>query len=233
MNTRLLAILAVIVVAICVGAMWFLNSTPTTPLVVTPPATPAPVTPELARPIPRETPKIATRTESTPVRPTERPQPPAAKPMADWEIKIDQILQRNADESQTAQMLISLLPTLPPEGQEEAAQHISNLILDKDYNKVAALVKNPGLPEDVLDVFVTDLMNREDEVKLPILLDIAKIPNHPHHEEAATDLQIFLDEDYGKDWAKWDQAMKSYLQRQAAENAAAEKEAADEKIIGK
>jgi hypothetical protein len=238
MNTRLLGILAVIVVAICIGAMWFLNSTPPVPVVVTPPITPAPATsapatPEPVRPIPRDTPKIAARTESTPAKPTERPQPPATKPMADWEIKIDQVLQTNADESQTAQMLINLLPTLPPEGQEEAAQHISNLILDKDYNKVAALVKNPGLPEDVLDVFVTDLMNREDEVKLPILLDIAKIPNHPHHEEAVTDLQIFLDEDYGKDWTKWEAAMKSYLQRQVAENAAAEKEAADEKIIGK
>jgi hypothetical protein len=238
MNTRLLGILAVIVVAICVGAMWFLNSTPTVPVVVTPPTTTVPATspsatPEPVRPIPRDTPKIAARAESTPAKPTERPEPPAAKPMADWEIKIDQVLQTNADESQTAQMLINLLPTLPPEGQEEAAQHISNLILDKDYNKVAALVKNPGLPEDVLDVFVTDLMNREDEVKLPILLDIAKIPNHPHHEEAVTDLQIFLDEDYGKDWTKWEAAMKSYLQRQAAENAAAEKESADEKIIGK
>ena len=232
MNTRLLAILAVIVVAICIGAMWFLNSTPTVPVVATTPTTPPPAPPEPVRPIPRETPKIAARTESAPTRPA-TPAPPAAKPMADWEIKIDQILQRNADESQTAQMLISLLPTLPPEGQEEAAQHISNLILDKDYNKVAPLVKNPGLPEDVLDVFVTDLMNREDEVKLPILLDIAKMPNHPHHEEAATDLQIFLDEDYGKDWGKWDQALKSYLARQAAENAAAEKEAAEAKIIGK
>jgi len=232
MNTRLLAILAVIVVAICIGAMWFLNSTPSVPVVATTPTTPPPAPPEPVRPIPRETPKIAARTEPAPTRPA-TPAPPAAKPMADWEIKIDQILQRNADESQTAQMLISLLPTLPPEGQEEAAQHISNLILDKDYSKVAPLVKNPGLPEDVLDVFVTDLMNREDEVKLPILLDIAKMPNHPHHEEAATDLQIFLDEDYGKDWGKWDQALKSYLARQAAENAAAEKEATEAKIIGK
>jgi hypothetical protein len=234
MNTRLLVILAVIVVAICGAAMWFLNTQPPAPLsdgpiaAVTPPALP---TPEPVRPTPRETPKIAARAESTAAK--SAPPPPAAKPMADWEIKIDQVLQANADESQTAQMLINLLPTLPPEGQEEAAQHISNLILDKDYNKVAPLVKNPGLPEDVLDVFVTDLMNREDEVKLPILLDIAKIPNHPHHEEAATDLQIFLDEDYGKDWGKWDQALKSYLQRQAAENAAAEKEGAEAKAIGK
>jgi len=229
MNTRLLAILAVIVLAICIGAMWFLNTQPTVPVTAIPSATPVvPAPPEPARPIPRATPQTVVKTETTPAKVVQ--QPPAPKPMADWEIKIDKILQANADESQTAQMLINLLPTLPPEGQEEAAEHIKNLVLDKDYNKIAPLVKNPGLPEDVLDVFVTDLMNREDEVKLPVLLDIAKIPNHPHHEEAITDLQIFLDEDYGQDWGKWDAAMKSYLKREAAENAAAEKEAAELKI---
>ena len=83
-----------------------------------------------------------------------------------------------------------------------------------------AIVKNPQMPEEVLDVFVTDLMNRDDAVKLPTLLEIAKIPNHPHHEEAQTDLQIFLDEDYGNDWGKWDAAMKAYLKKQAEEAAA-------------
>jgi len=39
----------------------------------------------------------------------------------------------------------------------------------------------------VLDVLVTDLMNRDDAIKLPTLLEIAKIPNHPHREEASTD----------------------------------------------
>jgi hypothetical protein len=63
-------------------------------------------------------------------------------------------------------------------------------------------------------------MNRDDAVKLPVLLDIAKIPNHPHREESLSDLQIFLDEDYGNDWAKWESAMKSYLAKQAAEEAA-------------
>jgi hypothetical protein len=113
-----------------------------------------------------------------------------------------------------------MLPTLPAEGQAEAAQHISNLIQDKDYNRVMPLLRNTSLPEEVQDVLVTDLMNREDSVKLPALLEVAKLPNHPHHEEAQTDLQIFLDEDYGNNWAKWEAAMKEYLKKQAAEDAA-------------
>jgi hypothetical protein len=227
MNSRPLLILTVIVLAICGGAVWFLNSQPE-PL---PQATPPPATPLAQKP--EETTQSDLPPVPEPVQPVEmvvgeiaKPAEPA-KPLADWEVKIDQVLRNNADETQTAQMLINMLPSLPAEGQAEAAQHISNLILDKDYNRVLPLVKNPGLPEEVLDVLVTDLMNREDEVKLPALLEIAKIPNHPHHEEAATDLQIFLDEDYGQDWGKWTAAMKTYLKRQADENAAAEKEAAD------
>jgi hypothetical protein len=222
MNSRPLIILAVVVLAICGAAIWFLQSTPppaTLPEAMT--ATPGPVAGTAAMPPPSLPPMAKTEPAAPAV------QPPPVKPaaaLADWEVKIDSVLRANPDNSDaansaTAQMLINLLPTLPAEGQTEAAQHISNLLSDKDYNKVLPIVKNPSMPEDVLDVFVTDLMNREDVVKLPTLLEIAKIPNHPHHEEAATDLQIFLDEDYGTDWAKWDAAMKAYLKKQAAENA--------------
>ena len=228
MNSRLLAILAVVVLAICGGAIWFLNHQPVEPVAVVAPedpllkTTPAKATPKAITIVRRGTPAPVVKADtSEPLSNDTEPAEPPPK-LADWEIKIDQVLRANADESQTAQMLINMLPTLPKEGQAEAAQHITNLVLDKDYSRILPLVKNPGLPEDVLDVFLTDLMNREDEVKLPVLLAIAKIPNHPHHEEAASDLQIFLDEDYGNDWGKWDAAMKSYLKRQAAENAAAE-----------
>ncbi len=222
MNSRPLIILAVVVLAICGAAIWFLQSTP-------PPA----MLPELAMTTPGPIEATAKSPTAAPPSRVENPAPavapppaPAPKPagLAEWEVKIDSVLRANPDNSDaansaTAQMLINLLPTLPAEGQTEAAQHISNLLADKDYNKVLQIVKNPSMPEDVLDVFVTDLMNREDVVKLPTLLEIAKIPNHPHREEAATDLQIFLDEDYGTDWAKWDAAMKAYLKKQAAENA--------------
>ena len=223
MNSRVLALLAAVVVAICAGAIWFLNSQPAVPIAGIPDeekAATVPATTPKAITVVRHTgPEVVAKPE-TPERGEPAPEP--APKLAEWEIKIDQVLRANADEGQTAQMLINMLPTLPKEGQAEAAQHITNLVLDKDYSRILPLVKNTGLAEEVLDVFVTDLMNREDQVKLPALLAIAKIPNHPHHEEAAADLQIFLDEDHGTDWGKWDSAMQSYLKRQAAENAAAD-----------
>jgi hypothetical protein len=219
-NNRPLLILACVVLAIVGGTLWFLNTSKvpepvsaTKPVEYTPGATPS---------VASSTPSTSTTTKKPEVAKTAPAKPAATpRPLQDWELRIDEVLRSTADEAQTAKILINMLPTLPPEGQEEAAQHISNLVLDENYKDVLPLVKNPNLPEEVLDVFVTDLMNRDDQVKLPALLDIAKIPNHPHHEEALTDLQIFLDEDFGTDWGRWDTAMKAYLKKQAAEEAEA------------
>jgi hypothetical protein len=220
-NNRPLIILALAVFLIVGGSLWFLNSGP--PVVpVAASGTPTPAMKEVPTPRPAE--PGPSKPVATATAPKSAPQDPKAtpRPLQDWELRIDEVLRSNADETQTAQILINLLPTLPAEGQSEAAQHISNLILDDQYNRVLPLVKNPNLPEDVLDVFVTDLMNRDDAVKLPTLLEIAKIPNHPHHEEAYTDLEIFIDEPDipQNDWGRWDAAIKDYLRKQAAEEAA-------------
>jgi hypothetical protein len=128
-----------------------------------------------------------------------------------WESTIDGILRSNVSESQMAQMLINILPTLPEDGQIEAANHIANLLPDSEYGSVRPLLLNPSLPESVLSVFFTDLMNRDDATKLNAFLDIAQIPNHPFQSEAQSDLQIYLGEDYGNDWAKIRSGIAQYL----------------------
>jgi hypothetical protein len=128
-----------------------------------------------------------------------------------WEGTIDQILRSNASESDMAQMLINVLPTLPEDGQIEAANHIANLLPDANYSSVRPLLLNASLPESVLSVFFTDLMNRDDPTKLNAFLDIAQLPNHPFHDEALSDLQIYVGDDYGTDWGKWKSAVSQYL----------------------
>lgn len=218
MNARTVAIFALAVAAMVGGVMWFLKGDAPVPAPIVAVATPTPT--------PAAEPSIATTQPAriTPQPPVEKMPPPlpTEPTISDDDRKIDEVLRANPDNSDagntsTAQMLINLLPTLKPEGQAEAAQHISNLISDKEYGRVLPLVKNPNASQEVIDVFFTDLMNRDDSVKLPALLDIAKIPNHPTHEEALTDLQIFLDGDFGSDWGKWEASMKDYLKKQQEE----------------
>jgi hypothetical protein len=220
-NNRPLLIIACLVLAIIGGSLWFLNTKPQVPVSTTKPADiKVPIGPTLNSLRPPE--KIV----ETPTKSEPEKKPAVAKatprPLQEWERRIDEVLRSSADELQTAQVLINILPTLPPEGQSDAAQHISNLIQDDQYARVLPLVKNPNLPEEVLDVFVTDLMNREDKVKLPTLLEIARIPNHPHHEEALSDLEILLDEDFdslNRDFNKLQIGITNYLKKQAEEEA--------------
>lgn len=211
---------AIFVLAVVASAVWFLQSQGpgTAPLDN---ATPVPA---LAKPGITDSGIVPGTPEPRGVAFNRSPNNTAPAPVREltvWERKIDEVLTSGNGETETAQLLINLLPTMPPEGQAEAAQHITNLILDKDYGRVMPMLKNPALAQEVQDVLVTDLMNREDLVKLPALLEVAKIPNHPYHEEAMTDLQIFLDQDNGNNWSKWDGAVREYLKKQAAEEAAA------------
>jgi hypothetical protein len=136
--------------------------------------------------------------------------------MEPWEYRIDEILGGTADESQTAILLLNLLPTLPEEGQIEAASHAANLLSDEDFRRAMPILTNPNTPEPVLSVLMTDLMNRPDGVKLPGWLDIARMPGHPLRDEAISAMEIYLDDNYGENWGLWATKIGEYLAREAA-----------------
>jgi hypothetical protein len=170
------------------------------------------------------TPKIKTvvRTTSQPNPSNQTPvtarvtneNPTTAKVMPlvpDWDDKINDILGPEGDEKEKSKKLIELFPQLPPEGQEEVAHHLSNLVADEDYAPLSNFVTNSALPEAVLDVFVEDVFNRPNAIKLPLLLDIAQDPQHPRASEAKDVLELFLEEDFGNDWTKWHAKMDQWL----------------------
>jgi hypothetical protein len=131
--------------------------------------------------------------------------------VADWDEKVNDILGPEGDEKEKAKKLIDLFPHLPADGQEEVAHHLSNLVADEDYAPLATFVTNSALPEAVLDVFVEDVFNRPNSIKLPLLLDIAQDPQHPRASEAKDVLELFLEEDFGSDWTKWHAKMDQWL----------------------
>lgn len=143
----------------------------------------------------------------------ENPTPPKATSglIADWDEKVNDILGAEGDEKDKAKKLIEMFPHLPPDGQEEVAHHISNLVADEDYAPLSNFVTNSALPEAVLDVFVEDVFNRPNNIKLPLLLDIAQDPQHPRASEAKDVLELFLEEDFGSDWTKWHAKMDEWL----------------------
>src|SRR5262245_49846277 len=134
---------------------------------------------------------------------------------AEWEDKVDQILTTDGKDSDKAKQMLEMFPTMPEDGQEEVAQHLSNLVADEEYTPLGLgkLLTNASLPESVLDVLMGDILNRPNSTKLPILLEVARTPQHPDAEEAKDLLELFLDpeQDYGTDWTKWQAKMDTWL----------------------
>jgi hypothetical protein len=137
--------------------------------------------------------------------------PDAAGEMPDWNDKLDTILGSNEDEARKAEQLLALWPTMPEEGQVETMEHISNLLPDEKFSLLTQTLTNAATSEAVLDIIMSDALNRPNALKLPSLLEVAKVPGHPKAEEALEILEVFVDHNYGTDWAQWDKAVKDWL----------------------
>ncbi|HWC61058.1 MAG TPA: hypothetical protein VHC44_15290 [Verrucomicrobiae bacterium] len=163
------------------------------------------------------TPEITNSVLSVPRIPTVQPDNLVAATNAastnDWEEKIDDIVGSDDPDTNKVAKLYALFPKLPPDGQEEAAQHLSNLVDDDEYAPLGEMLKNDKLPEGVLDELLADVLNRPNNLKLPELLAVASDPNHAKHDEAKDLLELYLGEDYGSDWNSWGQHMTNWMQQ--------------------
>jgi hypothetical protein len=142
------------------------------------------------------------------------PAAPAVAPenvITNWEDRLDDILTSPGEETDKTRQMFEMYPRLPAEGKAEIAQHLANLVGDKDYAPLGQILTDPTQSEDVLDTLLADLLNRPNSVKLPYLLSIAQVAQHPKASEAKDMLELFLEEDYGTDWPKWQAKLDGWL----------------------
>lgn len=128
-----------------------------------------------------------------------------------WEEKLDAILVADGDENKKAEQLLEMMPKLDEEAQTEVAGHIVNLLDDQHFTNVTQYLTNAEVPEAVSSVFMNDLYNRENSLKLPLVLAVARNEKHPLHEEAKDLLELYIEEDHGADWNAWETAMTTWL----------------------
>jgi hypothetical protein len=131
--------------------------------------------------------------------------------MSGWEDKVDEILGSTSPDTDKAKQMIEMFPTLPADGQEEVVRHLTNLLPDQDYGLMRSFLTNASLPENVLDILLGDVLNRPNSLKLPALLEVARNAQHPKAAEAKDFLQLFLEQDYGSDWDKWQAGVEQWL----------------------
>jgi hypothetical protein len=138
---------------------------------------------------------------------------PVTNVITNWEEKLDAILGSEGDEADKAKQLLAIFSRLPEEGQVEVVQHLSNLVADQNYAPLGELLRDVSLPEDVLEQLMADILNRPNSLKLPVLLDVARNPQHPKAEDAKDLLELYLEEDYGQDWNKWQAKMEEWVKQ--------------------
>ena len=131
--------------------------------------------------------------------------------MPDWEDQIGQILGDDAKVEEKANRLLELFPRLPEAGQVEAANHISNLLADENFEQFGGYLTNAKTWASVQDVILADVLNRPNAIKLPLLLQTARTPDNAKAGAAKETLERYLGGDYGADWNKWKQEMEKWL----------------------
>jgi len=166
-------------------------------LAVAPPAVQAPA-PEPAPSAPEPTPvKRAARTDEG---------------ITDWEQRLDDILLGDDDENGKADKILALIPISPATAQQELAQHLVNMVQDDHYDGTAEMLTNATTPAEVSDVLMNDLLNRNNTLKLPLLLSIARNDDHPLKAQALDLLGLLTQEDNGTNWDQWSTTIDTWLQ---------------------
>jgi hypothetical protein len=204
-------ILGIILGAIIVGGLigWLASRNPALPKPVvvekptareTPPVIAEPIIPAPANPVTNAAivpvPSVSTNTPDEPET---------------WEDKLDAILLSDADENKKGDDLLAMMPNVDEEAQTELAGHIVNLLDDAHFTNAAKYLTNAEVPEVVSSVFMNDLYNRENSLKLPLVLAVARNEKHPLHDEAKDLLELYIEEDHGTDWNAWETAMNTWL----------------------
>jgi hypothetical protein len=129
----------------------------------------------------------------------------------DWEDEVNSILSSDDKADAKADQLVALFPTLPEEGQIEAAQELFYMLSDHEFAAFEQYLANASLSAPVLNLLMTGALNRPDNVKLPILLEVARNDANPKAADARELLRGFLGTDYGTDWAQWKSGIEKHL----------------------
>jgi len=141
------------------------------------------------------------------------------EPEQPWEKAINQLLDSDDENDKVAAELAALAPTMPLEGQVEAVQHMVNLLEDEHYALARNMLINPSLHPDLREVIFSDVIDRPNSVKLPVLVGLLGIYGHPLRAEAHSNLQVLLGSDLGDDPAVWSAPVQAFLAKEAVEEA--------------
>jgi len=117
---------------------------------------------------------------------------PAERAVKEWEDFAEKLMEAEfAADPRLPSKLKEALDAIPPGEDREYAMHVMmNLISDGAVQALVPILMDTSYDEDLLDIIFNDILNRDDEIKYPILEEIAKNPEHPNFADAAHILEV-------------------------------------------
>ena len=112
-----------------------------------------------------------------------------------------------------AQVYFQMFEKLEPDERRRLSHAAVKCVADTNYMVIRKRLLDATLPKPVLSVFMTDTLKRKNAIKMPVLLELARLDGHPMQTEATDLLRVYLGTTYGKNWAKWEQAMAVWLKQ--------------------
>ena len=133
-----------------------------------------------------------------------------------WEDRLDQLLTAETDTATTVRGLVSSMRQLPPEAQEQYAAHAVNLCGDEQFALLGEIYLNAQTPQVVTETIFNDLLNRPDEIKLPLLAKTLRNAAHPMAGKAEEVLRTYIGLAPGMIPPNgWEQSVDAYLKQQS------------------
>ena len=81
------------------------------------------------------------------------------------------------------------------ENRMEEVHHAMNLLPDESVAVIYGVLFDKTQPEDIMDVIFSDILNRDESIKILMMREIAKDPTHPMYAEAARIWDVTSDDD--------------------------------------
>ena len=74
---------------------------------------------------------------------------------------------------------------IPKARQDECIHRALNLIPDENVMLLAGVLMDRTQPDEIADAIFSDILNRDEDVKLPVMRQVIKDPKHPCWKDAA------------------------------------------------
>jgi hypothetical protein len=127
------------------------------------------------------------------------------------EARIDAVQKAKFTATEKAQALLVIFPSLDRQSQRKVAHALVKFVDDSSYGLIRRQLMDTKLHPQVLSVFMTDTLKRQNRIKIPVLLALARVETHPLKSEARELLAAYVRQDHGTNWAQWDSTVNAWL----------------------